>query len=475
MTCCTVDKQTNFDREIALSFTKCNLENWDELSKAAACSTAACSDSCAASCSAMRIPGLSLPLKGAKACWADWDDKTTNPSPRSSMSLCDEPAENDLADYDLAEDEPTHFLANEDTPSEYQFAETLPAEYELGENAQPKSKLPTSRPAWADLVDSDSDETASVKAQSSESQDEDEGGQSSPVPNRRPSRAARASKPIQPAARTAAAADEQLSGGSVAGKGADAPFAASDDHTAEEDDHASRNRRANKGTGKAGGKGGNKGDNIKGVHADGVKGAAKGSGKRADKGAGKGGKGSDKQSDWQSAEGAGKGGKGSDKQSNWQSADKGSGKGAGKAGKSNGKGKGKAKGKGKGKTNDCDKFQCQINIGIEEESKFRVVRRMIGAGGENMKNIHEQSSGARLRLRGRGSKFLEGDEQLESTDDLMLCITCDDKAGYEIAKVMAVELVEGVQKNYRSFCRARGWDCPDLDVHVHEGYRAGSR
>merc|ERR1719253_1786147 len=116
---------------------------------------------------------------------------------------------------------------------------------------------------------------------------------------------------------------------------------------------------------KAGGKGGE--GYCKGAKASGKgeKGNQKGHGKAAGKG-------------WNTAEGGKKSGKG---------AAKGAGKGAGKGG--------------------AEKFQCQFVIGIEEDSKFRVVRRLIGSGGEHMKAIFEQTS-AKLRLRGRGSKFMEG-------------------------------------------------------------------
>merc|ERR1719424_1194232 len=78
---------------------------------------------------------------------------------------------------------------------------------------------------------------------------------------------------------------------------------------------------------------------------------------------------------------------------------KGNSKGKGKgAAKGTGKGYGKSAGKGLSKGSD-GKTQCQFVIGIEEDSKFHVVKRIIGAGGANMKNIAEET-GAKLRLRG---------------------------------------------------------------------------
>lgn len=120
------------------------------------------------------------------------------------------------------------------------------------------------------------------------------------------------------------------------------------------------------------------------------------------------------------------------------------------------------------------KPQCQFYIGIEEEPHFKVTRRVLGSHGKFVKAIAE-SSGAKLRLRGRGSGFLEGAEQLESTDELMLCVSAPDAAGYADAVRLVRELLEGVYEEYRVFCAKSGWAAPQLEVRMHEGPRAGSR
>jgi len=156
-------------------------------------------------------------------------------------------------------------------------------------------------------------------------------------------------------------------------------------------------------------------------------------------------------------------------------------KGTGKGVRGTTKGKGKGKGastkgaKGVGKGLNA-KLQCQFTVGIEDDSKFRVVKRIIGNGGENMKRIAELS-GAKLRLRGRGSKFLEGPEQQESTDGLMLCLSSQDKIGYEHAKDLVSELLKNIYHNYDVFCQKPGKipSAKSLGVQLHEGYREGSR
>jgi len=154
-------------------------------------------------------------------------------------------------------------------------------------------------------------------------------------------------------------------------------------------------------------------------------------------------------------------------------------KGAGKIGRegsgrrATNKGAGKGGNKGAGKGDFNEKYQCQFILGIEDDSKFRVVRRVIGAGGANMKNISGES-GAKLRLRGRGSGFLEGRDQKESDDDLMLCVSSLDAIGFETAKSAVSELIEDIYQHYRTFCLKTGHACPDLELKIHDGYRAGS-
>jgi hypothetical protein len=53
------------------------------------------------------------------------------------------------------------------------------------------------------------------------------------------------------------------------------------------------------------------------------------------------------------------------------------------------------------------KFTCRFDVGIENEMTFQVARRIIGVKGGNMKRI-VRDTGIKLRLRGRGSGFLEG-------------------------------------------------------------------
>jgi len=144
---------------------------------------------------------------------------------------------------------------------------------------------------------------------------------------------------------------------------------------------------------------------------------------------------------------------------------------SGKAGgKGNGKGAGKAapnSGKGGSKRG---KLQCQFIIGIEEDPAFKVVKQIIG----HTKRI-ALSTDTKLRLRGRGSKFLEGPMMRESTEDLMLCVSGQDMAGFENAKQLISELLQNIYKDYEVFCSKAGKKAPALAIQLHEGYREGSR
>jgi len=147
-------------------------------------------------------------------------------------------------------------------------------------------------------------------------------------------------------------------------------------------------------------------------------------------------------------------------------------KGKGK-GKAAGKGGGKASSKGGGGGGGGSKCQCQYIIGIEEEGRFRVCRRLLGQKGQHMKDIAEKT-GAKLRLRGRGSKFLEGPEQKESSDPLMLCVSVPDPASYEEAKHLVSSLLEDIYVQYREFQLSEGLKPKNLQVNLHEGPRPGS-
>lgn len=116
------------------------------------------------------------------------------------------------------------------------------------------------------------------------------------------------------------------------------------------------------------------------------------------------------------------------------------------------------------------KWQCQFTIGIEEEPVFRVVRRLLGPGGKNVKAIAE-ATGAKLRLRGVGSKFLEGPEKQESTDALMLCVSASADSGYNAAVQMVQQILECIYAEYHELQVNNGVFASPLSIQMHVGAR----
>mmetsp|Transcript_20534 Transcript_20534/g.57012 ORF Transcript_20534/g.57012 Transcript_20534/m.57012 type:complete len:294 (-) Transcript_20534:185-1066(-) len=119
------------------------------------------------------------------------------------------------------------------------------------------------------------------------------------------------------------------------------------------------------------------------------------------------------------------------------------------------------------------KKQCQFIVGIEEDADFGVVRRLLGSHGAHVKPIAERT-GAKLRLRGRGSKFLEGVERQESTDPLMLCVSAPDVAAYAEAVRLVSERLEAIYAAYHKFCAEAQRPVEALRIQLHEGAREGS-
>ena len=101
------------------------------------------------------------------------------------------------------------------------------------------------------------------------------------------------------------------------------------------------------------------------------------------------------------------------------------------------------------------KFTCRFEIGIENDKDFQVARRIIGQKGINMKEIVARTD-AKLRLRGRGSGYLEGLTKTESPEPLHLCVSCTTRRGYTEAARLVSELLEKIYAEYKQYCDSRG-------------------
>ena len=125
------------------------------------------------------------------------------------------------------------------------------------------------------------------------------------------------------------------------------------------------------------------------------------------------------------------------------------------------------------------KYTCRFDIGIDNEKEFQVARRIIGTKGCNMKKIVDVS-GAKLRLRGRGSGYLEGPNKEESPEPLHLCVSCTTQDGYNAAVRAVTEILEDIYSDYRKFCLVKkkgpgfGPNPSALKVVIHETPLVGS-
>eukprot|EP00403_Amphidinium_massartii_P023823 CAMPEP_0178397168 /NCGR_PEP_ID=MMETSP0689_2-20121128/14106_1 /TAXON_ID=160604 /ORGANISM="Amphidinium massartii, Strain CS-259" /LENGTH=323 /DNA_ID=CAMNT_0020017867 /DNA_START=41 /DNA_END=1008 /DNA_ORIENTATION=+ len=119
---------------------------------------------------------------------------------------------------------------------------------------------------------------------------------------------------------------------------------------------------------------------------------------------------------------------------------------------------------------EARKYTCRFLLGIENDDDFRIVRRIIGANGSNMKDIVAQSGGdAKLRLRGQGSGYMERDTQEESPEPLQLCISCPRAEGYQIAVSSVRKLLEETYEEYDRHCADQGLAdrAPKIRMHEH--------
>ena len=128
---------------------------------------------------------------------------------------------------------------------------------------------------------------------------------------------------------------------------------------------------------------------------------------------------------------------------------------------------------GAGNRSDMRKYTCRFEIPIENDKDFQIARRVIGKSGANMKRI-VATTDAKLRLRGRGSGYLEGYNRMESPEPLHLCVSAPSKEGYDEAVLKVGELLEGIFREYAEYCVSKQWPVPsNLKVVVKENPMSG--
>jgi hypothetical protein len=98
-----------------------------------------------------------------------------------------------------------------------------------------------------------------------------------------------------------------------------------------------------------------------------------------------------------------------------------------------------------------------MHILLRKAPGFDLVPMLIGVKGQNTKAIFEET-GAKIRIRGKGSKYLEVDGLREAPVPLMIAITqdktCMDK--FHKALKLTIALLRKVTQSFKTFCKNGG-------------------
>lgn len=91
-----------------------------------------------------------------------------------------------------------------------------------------------------------------------------------------------------------------------------------------------------------------------------------------------------------------------------------------------------------------------------------------------MKEIVAKSGGeAKLRLRGKGSGYVERDIKAESLEPLQLCISCPSREGYSIAVQCTEALLRGIYEAYSQWRAGRGMPALIPQIRMTERHQTG--
>lgn len=101
---------------------------------------------------------------------------------------------------------------------------------------------------------------------------------------------------------------------------------------------------------------------------------------------------------------------------------------------------------------------CTFNVGIQEDSAFQVVRRLVGKNGKNVKRI-EAECGASVQLCGRRSV-----KQDESEGPLQVRVSASTQPNFDAAAAAVIAVLTRVHADYREFCSLKGQTLPLFTV-----------
>mmetsp|Transcript_91380 Transcript_91380/g.263769 ORF Transcript_91380/g.263769 Transcript_91380/m.263769 type:complete len:493 (-) Transcript_91380:104-1582(-) len=110
---------------------------------------------------------------------------------------------------------------------------------------------------------------------------------------------------------------------------------------------------------------------------------------------------------------------------------------------------------GRRKASRVGRLWCHLHVSDKMlRPGFDLNKKIIGKGGEHTRGIYD-ATGAKIRLRGRGSGHLEHSTGYEAPAPLMLAITgvSGDEKGFRQALRMCVDLLREVERRWIAFCR----------------------
>lgn len=104
-------------------------------------------------------------------------------------------------------------------------------------------------------------------------------------------------------------------------------------------------------------------------------------------------------------------------------------------------------------------FRTSLNVGIEDDISFGVVRRLVGPNGENLKHIASESQGAVVGVFGKGSR-LTGQEANRETGPLRICISAQSQSSFAKASELVKDLIQSTHEDHIFFCSRSGCSKP---------------
>jgi hypothetical protein len=113
-------------------------------------------------------------------------------------------------------------------------------------------------------------------------------------------------------------------------------------------------------------------------------------------------------------------------------------------------GKGKSKSKGKGPSGKHLGLHFKrIEVGLEDDNKFKVVKRLIGPKGKTMQEVSKESGGSKIWIVGKGSRSWEDDE-----GPLTICVSAPSSAMLDIADRRISDIVRNIRSQYAAYYAA---------------------